>query len=471
MSESTSPPQVDHELLSVAGLLVKRNLAIPEYQRPYQWTVKNVQHLFEDLAAHQRKSFYRLGTLVFHQAEEEKLNIVDGQQRIVTLILTVRALLTERKSELKGTELREQLTELEQKLGDDLFDLRFPSGISHENIRDNYQEITRLITRPEFTEAQIDFLLNRCQVVTFTLTDISEAFQFFDAQNARGRDLEPHDLLKAYHLREFGDESDAEKARTVERWENSETEELAVLFERYLYRIRKWARGDSARSFGKSETALFKGVNLQTAARYPYVEPLRIAHHFIDRYRGQFERKIDGHAMSFPFQLDQIIINGRRFFEMTAHYQEMVAQFIDCSRPLAALNEVQDPEKRAAHILQTINNYDGRFRTGDQHVRNLFDSLLIYYWDKFGAAELSQAIEKIFIWAYTLRLRLSRVSLASVDKYVLENNLFQQVKESIEPRDFLSGNLQVLSENEFTKTTEIAELFHKMKYLNEVKQP
>jgi len=466
MSESTTPIQVQHEVLTVARLLAMPELEIPIYQRPYQWTGINVRQLFEDLAAYQDQPTYRLGTVVFHE-EKEKLNIVDGQQRIITLILTVRALLTERKSELKGTELRKQLTELEPKL----MDPKFPSDISHKNVRENYQEINRIVTRPEFTETQIDFLLNRCQVVTFTLTDISEAFQFFDAQNARGRDLEPHDLLKAYHLREFGDESEAEKARTVERWENSKTEELAVLFERYLYRIRKWARGISARAFGKSETALFKGVNLQTTDRYPYVEPLRIAHYFVDRYQGQLERKIDGHDMAFPFQLDQIIINGRRFFEMTAHYQEMVDRFTDHSRLLAELDGVQDPEKRAAEILQTINNYNGRFRTGDQHVRSLFDCLLIYYWDKFGAAELSRAIEKIFIWAYTLRLKQSRVSLASVDRYVLESNLFQQIKESVEPRGFLSGDLDVLSENNSTQTDEIAGLFEKMKYLNKKKQP
>ena len=37
-------------------------------------------------------------------------------------------------------------------------------------------------------------------MVEVVLQDISEAFQFFDSQNARGKDLEPHDLLKAYHL-------------------------------------------------------------------------------------------------------------------------------------------------------------------------------------------------------------------------------------------------------------------------------
>ncbi|WP_426124362.1 M48 family metallopeptidase [Pseudomonas sp. PSPC2-3] len=35
----------------------------------------------------------------------------------------------------------------------------------------------------------IDFFLKKYQVVVVALNDVSEAFQFFDSQNARGRDL------------------------------------------------------------------------------------------------------------------------------------------------------------------------------------------------------------------------------------------------------------------------------------------
>ena len=66
---------------------------------------------------------------------------------------------------------------------------------------------------------------------------------------------------------------------------------------------------------------LFKGVNLDQVSRYPYVESLRIIHHFVDDYNGQYQRHIDHQHMRFPFNLDQMIINGRRFFEMTSHYQ------------------------------------------------------------------------------------------------------------------------------------------------------
>jgi len=118
------------------------------------------------------------------------------------------------------------LNELEQNIEN--LNPIFSSKISKTNIHNNYLEISRFVSRSDFTEAHIDFLLNRCQVVTFTLSNVSEAFQFFDSQNARGRDLDPHDLLKAYHLREFSVSDGHLKASTVANWENSDAEELVA---------------------------------------------------------------------------------------------------------------------------------------------------------------------------------------------------------------------------------------------------
>ncbi len=306
--------------------------------------------------------------------------------------------------------------------------------------------------------------MNKCEVVTFALKDISEAFQFFDSQNARGRDLEPHDLLKAYHLREFCSGDESLKASTVARWENSETEELDTLFSQYLYRIRNWSKGTSARYFGKEDTGLFKGVNMETVARYPYVEQLRMAHHFVDHYNQQYERKVDGYALGFPFHLDQIIINGRRFFEMIAYYQEMVNEYNKCSTAVFQLIAMDKLDGYAKNILEALNSYEGRNRTGDRYVRTIFDCLLIYYIDKFGHVEISRAIEKIFIWAYSLRLKMQVVQLASMDNYVLGNNLFKLIKDAIRPSDFINCALQVLQVKRSTKTEGIENLFREMRY-------
>ena len=83
--------------------VLKLNLSIPDYQRPYKWTIKHVQQLLDDLLTHFRnqQQVYRIGTVVIHkyneenketQKIEEKLDIVDGQQRLITLSLLLHSL-------------------------------------------------------------------------------------------------------------------------------------------------------------------------------------------------------------------------------------------------------------------------------------------------------------------------------------------------------------------------------------------
>lgn len=451
---------LDAKIISVYDLLEDTALAIPQYQRPYKWTDRHINQLFSDIAIHKDKSAYRLGTIVFHR-EGSKKNIVDGQQRTISLLLAARALIQRCKAKkLERNDLQERLLKLEQVM----VNPSFASEISQKNIHSNYREVARIVSRADFTEAHINFFLSKCQVVAVELADVSEAFQFFDSQNARGRDLEPHDLLKAYHLREFSPRDQASKAKTVADWENSDTQELATLFSQYLYRIRNWSKGVSARYFSKDDSDLFKGVNIDTVASYPYVEQLRIAHHYVDHYNRQYERQIDSREMGFPFHLDQIIINGRRFFELISHYQSMVAKISAESWNGHELVGAAGLDGYAQKIMDVLNSYSARTRTGDCYVRAMFDCLLIYYIDKFGHAELSCAIEKIFIWAYSLRLQMQVVQLASMDNYVLENNLFSLIKDATRPADFLNWIPPDVNNNKSTRTGEIAELFKEMKY-------
>jgi len=382
-------------------------LTIPVYQRPYKWTVRNIHQLFQDIQSHKERSAYRLGTLVFHCDDKESkvLNIVDGQQRTLTLMLTIYALIEERLSDLERQDLSDQLNDFAEPLIEFMEKQIFESEVSQRNLYDNFQEIKRLVSRSDFTEQHIDFLLNRCEVVSFTLNDISEAFQFFDSQNSRGRDLEPHDLLKAYHLREFGDHEQVLKASTVSDWEDLESHELVTLFAEYLYRIRRWSSGYSARYFGKNEIGVFKGINI-----------------------------------------DQMIINGRRFFEMASHYQKQVQTIVQTELQNSKRFWGVKLSQKAQEILDELNHYPDRNRTGDKYVRAIFDCSLIFYIDKFGATELSNAIEKIFIWAYQLRIKQQAVQLATIDNHVLKHNIFRVIKDAVSPSDVLTLHLRSLTD-------------------------
>lgn len=437
---------LDKDIIPVSQLLALDDLAIPKYQRPYKWTLKNVNQLFNDLKVHQHQGTYRLGTIVFHQ-DNQPLNIVDGQQRTLTLMLAAHAIIEHCLSDIESRPLIKQLNELHNKINHFIDHQTFTNSDSQNNLHQNYLELTRLVKRQDFTEAHIDFLLNHCEVVTFTLTNISEAFQFFDSQNARGRDLDPHDLLKAYHLREFNQQEQHLKADTVAHWESLKSKELTTLFATYLFRIRQWACGYSANEFGKDQVSVFKGVNLDNIDFYPYVEQLRIAHYFIDNYNQQYQRKIDNQQRNFPFSIDQTIINGRRFFEMISHYQQQIGNIIDNEDNV--INQLFDHplSENAKAIFSTLNSYNNRHRSGDQYVRSLFDCAVIFYHDKFGAVELSLAIEKLFIWAYTLRITYQVVQFPSIDKYVSNHNVFRLIKQAITPIEVLSLSLITLNDS------------------------
>jgi len=458
---------ISSEIISVRELLQnKENIAIPNYQRPYKWTTKNVNQLIDDILIHKEKSEYRLGTLVLHN-HDGVFDIVDGQQRTITLTLIAHAII---QKQGKTKEEEKALKNFDLKR----LNLSFANDISKANIQNNFKQIERRIA--DFDEKLIWFFLEKCTLVKVVLSDISEAFQFFDSQNARGKDLEPHDLLKAFHLREMNNFStEEERKKTVEKWESMDTAKLSKLFSQYLFRIRNWSKGNSARYFSKDDVDIFKGVSPDIKENYPFEAMLRIAHFYVEEYNISFHRNIDKNIINFPFQIDETIINGKRFFEMIEHYQIMID----------SIKSKEMSEKY--HILNLIKTYDGSFRTGDKYIRNLFYCGLIYYIDKFVERELeydeqkkeyyykfndrnlSKAIEKIFVWAYSLRLKLQAVGLDSVDNYALNQGhsqiqLFKIIKEAIKPNEILNLKLETLKENKSSKTEKIVEQFKSLNY-------
>lgn len=73
----------------------KEQFVIPEYQRPYAWSEEEVSILFNDLIDYTKSELeasYFLGCIVSYTNENNKQEIIDGQQRITTLFLLIRAI-------------------------------------------------------------------------------------------------------------------------------------------------------------------------------------------------------------------------------------------------------------------------------------------------------------------------------------------------------------------------------------------
>lgn len=80
----------------------KADFLIPDYQRPYAWQEKECQTLWDDIFTfafpendyskfNSSNDEYFLGPIVTFKNEDKKQEIIDGQQRLTTLMLLLRA--------------------------------------------------------------------------------------------------------------------------------------------------------------------------------------------------------------------------------------------------------------------------------------------------------------------------------------------------------------------------------------------
>lgn len=83
---------------------------IPEYQRPYAWSDDEIITLFDDLwefsierTTSKSAKTYFLGSIVSFENDQGEKEIIDGQQRITSLFLLLRAVYTKLESEENKT--------------------------------------------------------------------------------------------------------------------------------------------------------------------------------------------------------------------------------------------------------------------------------------------------------------------------------------------------------------------------------
>src|SRR5699024_3199338 len=92
---------------------------IPEYQRPYAWTDEQIQTLFEDLTEYtgnNNEDTYFLGTIVSYENDNGEQEIIDGQQRITSLFLLLRALYSKLNSMTETKEVANFKVQIESAL-------------------------------------------------------------------------------------------------------------------------------------------------------------------------------------------------------------------------------------------------------------------------------------------------------------------------------------------------------------------
>ncbi len=232
---------------SAGGLISGSIFEVPPYQREYSWTKDQVGDFFQDIHRSLEEDSYFLGLIILTD-ENGRKQIVDGQQRVVTLTLLAAALhyqavkwsrsaladrlkanfLTSINYETDESDPRVVLTDVVDNetlqaivsLGDAA--LQDPAWRRASNeIVESYEylssELAQDLKSDPFKRLGkwTDFITNKLYFAVFIHPDPESAYQVFEVINTRGKDLTTAHLLKNYLISQV---PPAEKQTVYQRW-------------------------------------------------------------------------------------------------------------------------------------------------------------------------------------------------------------------------------------------------------------
>lgn len=205
---------------------------VPEYQRNYAWTGTEIGQLIEDvhLACASKRSQYFLGNIVTTHTEDDTYEVVDGQQRLTTLVLLLVALRIELEKPIDSVSIsphalsfasRPTATTALQRiasstthegaleaLGGSIRDAedadtskRLPSG-AVQGMHAGYSAIRAELNSARFDQsggldAFHDYLLNHVEMIRVDLPRGTDLNRYFEVMNTRGVQLDPADIVRA----------------------------------------------------------------------------------------------------------------------------------------------------------------------------------------------------------------------------------------------------------------------------------
>ena len=193
---------------------------IPQYQRAYAWEEPQLEDFVDDLENQKLDKDYFFGTILFQNRGRsgsfENIDIVDGQQRITTLIIFMKLLLDRLEDHEDVVILKETYIQYhgKYKLRDLQDDNDFFSSYilqdnptSKDSVRTPSQE--RLLNAKHYLEQRLEEYppetlrefnekIERTKVLTYSVEDAAEATLIFETTNDRGKSLTNLEKTKSF---------------------------------------------------------------------------------------------------------------------------------------------------------------------------------------------------------------------------------------------------------------------------------
>jgi len=267
----------------------KADFLIPDYQRPYAWGENECRTLWDDIFSFaipdegrtefDSNSEYFLGPIVTFKNADDKMEVIDGQQRLTTLMLLLRAYYSkfshmQDKASVSTKQNIEKCLWKTDEFGEpNTAQLKIDSEVATDNDKDEFLNIlktgvagkemkSRYACNFRFFQASIDEFLqkyptyfaylptrimNNCILLPIEAESQDTALRIFSTLNDRGKPLSDADIFKAQFYKYFS--KLGKKDKFIKEWKKLEElcerifhpitgTPMDELFTRYMYYVR-----------------------------------------------------------------------------------------------------------------------------------------------------------------------------------------------------------------------------------------
>lgn len=265
----------------------RSDFLIPDYQRPYAWGEAECQTLWDDIFAfafpendytrfNSEEDEYFLGPIVTFKNSNGKLEIIDGQQRLTTLMLLLRAFFSkfgnmkDANAISTSDDIAKCIWKTDEFGNPDKNKLKIDSEVSTDEDKEEFLSIlktgnvdasqkSRYAKTYRFFQEKInEFLseypsyfaylptriLNNCILLPIEAESQDTALRIFSTLNDRGKPLSDTDIFKAQFYKYYSDQG--RKEEFIKRWKEIEVvcedifeapsgSPMDELFTRYMY--------------------------------------------------------------------------------------------------------------------------------------------------------------------------------------------------------------------------------------------
>lgn len=277
----------------------KADYIIPDYQRPYAWDEDSCQTLWDDIFSFaipdndatkfDTNDEYFLGSIVTFENDKKQQEVIDGQQRLTTFMLLLRAFYDRftKMQDQDSKDFSERIASCIWKTNEmgkpDKEHLKIDSVVATDKDKDEFLSILKtgnvnssqtsryannfrfflkkvddfINDFPKFAEKLPARILNNCILMPIEAESQDTALRIFSTLNDRGLPLSDSDIFKAQFYKYYKQKSEDDRDEFIKDWKKlEETCEkifhpitgtpMDDLFTRYMYFIR--AKRDNNKS-------------------------------------------------------------------------------------------------------------------------------------------------------------------------------------------------------------------------------